>query len=261
MLAGSELAHRKHLESNPTVAKEIKAREKMARMQVLTSALYKKFESQGEISPSEIQEYYSKHVDEYEQAEVQRLVLPKSALTESGRTLDLATVKTVAESMRERARAGADFTELEQEAYKNLGIKNEVPPIGQITLERKSLPPDQAKVFDLKPGEVSEVLDSYTSFVVMKLISRKTIPFEQARPELESTLQSQRMLREFQAADQSVKAEFNLEYLGLASAPNLFPPPGTRQAIDKSRIMSRMRHRGSPGAVMPRTSSLPSVQP
>jgi hypothetical protein len=249
ILAAAEVARRRHLEENAAVAKEIRTQERMARMRVLASSLYKVFEAQAQKIPlSEIQDYYSSHAADYEAGEVQRLSLPKSAATESGQPVDLAAAKTVAESMRARAAAGEDdLTQLQQDAYKKLGIQSVPPPVAQTLVRRKNLPPDQAKVFDQKVGEISEVVDAPGALIVLKLVSKKSIPLQEARPEIESTLQRQHLQQNLHDAAQSVKADFNLKYFDMTSSPDLFPAPGTPGAgplVNRPRMMSNIRPRG-----------------
>ena len=229
-LAAAAVARKRHLENNPAVMKEIETRQKMARSQALASSLYKSFEvDAAKVSQAEIQEYYSGHASEYEEGEVQRLAIPKSAAA-TGNPEDIAALKALADSLRARAVAGEDFDRLQQEAYQNLGIKDE-PSTVKMGMERRiSLPSDEAKVFDLKPGEISEVIDSPMALVILKLVSKKSAPLETVRPEIESLLQGQHMQQSLSDAARSVQVDFNLKYLEMASAPELFvPPPGAGQ--------------------------------
>ena len=229
-LAAAAVARKRHLENDPAVMKEIEARQKMAWSQALASSLYKSFEVEAvKIPQAEIQEYYTGHASEYEEGEVQRLAIPKSAAA-TGNPEDVAALKALADSLRARAVAGEDFDKLQQEAYQNLGIKDE-PFTVKMGLERRiSLPSDEAKVFDLKPGEISGVIDSPMALVILKLVSKKSAPLETVRPEIESLLQGQHMQQSLSDAARSVQVDFNLKYLEMASAPELFvPPPGAGQ--------------------------------
>jgi hypothetical protein len=242
LVAAAEVAKRQHLENDPAAAKEIQARQKMVRMQVLASTLYKSLEGQAAMAPlSEVQKYYAGHPTDYEEGEVQRLVLPKSVPTIGGRPLDESAVKTKAEALRARAVAGEDFRQLQEEAYKDLGIKAVPPPTKLNMVRRHSLPPEEAKVFDLKVGETSEVVDAVVSLVVLKLDSKKLMPVETVQPEIESILQRERMQTDLRNATGDVKVEFNLKYLEMASAPELFPLQGLSQPPARPRMMSKLR--------------------
>jgi hypothetical protein len=242
MMAAAEVARRRHLDASAEVTKEIQMREKMARLQVLASALYREFEAKAEkIQPAEIQEYYASHAGDFEEGTVQRLSLPKAAATESGKPLDLMALKAQADSMRARAIAGEDLNQLEQDAYKTLGIKGVVPSTGEIKVRRRSLTLEHGKVFDLKPGEISEVVEAPTALIILKLVSKRTAPLEDVKAEIENTLHQQRIQQNLHTASQSVTAEFNLKYLQTTSSPELFPPPGSGQTAVPSSAAAPVR--------------------
>jgi hypothetical protein len=96
--------------------------------------------------------------------------------------------------------------------------------------------PDEAKAFDLKLGDVSEVLDSQGGFTILKLVSKNFVPVEAARAEIEAVLLREHMHRVLQDATKDIKAQFNLKYLEMSSAPELFPtsligPVPTRRGL------------------------------
>jgi hypothetical protein len=226
LLAASEVAQRKHLEKEPAVIKELQAQLKLARMQVLASTLYRQIEEQAANVPaSEIQKYYTDHQANFDEGEVLRLTIPKAAPTESGQPLDASALKATADALRARAAAGEDFDQLQQAAYKELGL--EAPPSATKLnkVRRTRLAPDEAKVFDLKAGEVSEVMESPGAFVILKLDSKQSIPIETAGSEIKSILRQARLEQEIQSASKNVKAQFNLTYLEMPAAPELFVAP------------------------------------
>lgn len=68
------------------------------------------------------------------------------------------------------------------------------------------------------------MLNSEGAILVLKLDSKKTISMEDARTEIETLLIHDRLDQELRDATKSVKAQFNLKYLEMQSAPELFPP-------------------------------------
>lgn len=244
LLAASGVAQRQHLEKNPAVANALQAQMKLVRMQVLANTLYHQIEEQADnVAASEIQKYYADHLANFDQGEVRRLSISKSAPTTSGQHLDAMAVKAEADELRSRAAAGEDFDQLQQQALKDLGITAAMPPTKLNMVRRTSLPPDEAKVFDLKPGEVSPVLDSPGALVILKLQSKQSMPAEAAQPEIKSILKRERLQQELQNATKSVKAQFNLTYLDMPSAPELFPPLGLTQPSVRPGAPSDLRQR------------------
>jgi hypothetical protein len=146
--------------------------------------------------------------------------------------------------MRERVAAGEDIEQLQQEAYKDLGIRSSAPSTKVPPARRSNLSREEQHVFDLKAEETSPVLESTTEFVILKLVSKQEIPLDSVRQEIVSVLQPERMQQELQNASKGIDAEFNLKYLELASTPELFLPPlPTRAGMHpgaKSDIRSRM---------------------
>ncbi|PYU75454.1 MAG: hypothetical protein DMG49_03050 [Acidobacteria bacterium] len=252
LLAASGVAQREHLEKDPVVANELEAQTKLARMQVLANTLYHQMQEQAENVPMpEIQKYYADHQSNFEQGEVWRLYVPRSAAGTNGQPPDTLAIKANADELRERAAAGEDFDQLQGEAYKNLGINVAPPPTKLAMVRRTSLSPDEAKVFELNIGEVSPVLESGGALVILKLGSKQSIPVESAGPEIKSILQGERLQQELQSATSNVQAQFNLKYLDLSSAPELFPSPALAQPGVKPGTESDLRSRMRPRRRLP----------
>ncbi|HEY1262176.1 MAG TPA: peptidylprolyl isomerase [Terriglobales bacterium] len=254
MLAAAEIAERHDLEKDPSVVKEIETREKLARMQALSSHLFRSLQQQANSVPqAQVLSYYQAHAVNFEQGEVLRLTLPKSAPTGSGTPLDPSAVQARAEALRTRAAAGEDFEKLQAEAYKDLDISGK-PPLTRLSLNgRGSLPPEQAKVFDLQPGGLTEVIDSHGSLVILKLVSKSLVPIEKVQQQIGSVLQRERMQDELRLAAGDVKADFNLAYLQTSTAPELFPAPGasTPAVTNSNQRVWTPRRRGASVRALP----------
>jgi hypothetical protein len=222
-VAFSALAEQQGFEKNPVLAKEIDIQLKLIRMRILASAFLQNLQNQTtSIAESEIQKYYDKHRDQYEQAQVRRLSVPLVVPTENGRPLDRAAVKSEMEELRGRAVAGEDFNQLQQDAYKHLHVQATPPPVNVMMLRRSNLQGDEAKAFDLNPGEISTVLDLPAAFAVVKIDSKAPMPIESVRQEIEAALRGGRMQNDISKLAKKISAQFNLEYLGMSSQPDLF---------------------------------------
>jgi foldase protein PrsA len=88
-------------------------------------------------------------------------------------------------------------------------------------MRRNNLPPGHAAVFDLKPGEVSQVINDGSGYYIYKLQSKDVLPLDQVKDEIKNTLQSQRLKDSMQALQQSTQTELNDAYFNNA------PPPTT----------------------------------
>jgi len=237
---------------------EYEERMKLARMQVLASALSKEIqEKASEISDKEIDDYYKNNSDKFEQAELLRIYVPKTQQTAAAQDKKTPTeeeqkkrteqgeqaMKAEADKLRARAAAGEDFNKLQAEAFQVAGIKSTAPNTSMGNVRRNVLPPSQASAMDLKPGAVSPVIADQSGFFVYKLISKGTVPLDQAREEIKGTLRSQRLQEEMKSVQESATPTLDEAYFGPeapqrpslqphaptgpATPPNP-PPPGTK---------------------------------
>ena len=224
-LAFSALAEQQGLEKNPVLAKEIEMQLKLLRMRILASAYLQNLQRQTTaVLEPEIQKYYSQHQDQYEQAQVRRLAVPISVPTQDGHPLDHAAVKSELAELRSRALAGEDLNQLQQDAYKHLHIQATPPPVNSMTLRRSNLQGDDAKVFDLKSGEMTAVLDLPAAFAFLKLESKEPVPIQSVRGEIEAALRRDRIQNEVSKLNKKISAQFNLQYLEMPSQPDIFGP-------------------------------------
>jgi hypothetical protein len=270
LLAATAVAEQKHLDKNPAVANMIQTEQKYMRMQVLTNALYHQFDQQAAPVPTpELQKYYKEHLADFEAAKLRRLAIPDSTAGNTGKPLNPTIVKAEAEKLRAHAVAGEDFDQLQQAAFKDLEVVTPLPPTTMPSVRRTDLIEAEQKALDLKPGEVSEVIETFSGFVIFKMESKETLPFDTVEPEIVSALQKGQKQREIQKAGKSVTADFNLAYMGLNAQPELFPPtginPAASDAAARARMMSRRRAMSPPPPApsnrTPINPTLPLMQP
>lgn len=227
MLAASGVATEKNLWKDPAVAKELEARVEFTRMQVMAGSLYHRVEKLAEdVQESEIKSYYDDHAATYTQGEVQRITVMKAAV--AGTPLDPAMLRTKAEELRARAVKGEDFDQLQKEAVQAFNPGGTVPPTKVATTRRSGLLATEGVVFDLKPGEVTPLVESQGAFEILKLVSRQAVPLESVRAEIKSGLTNGHLQLIMKDATKGVTANFNLAYLGLSSTPELFLSPSLR---------------------------------
>lgn len=227
MLAASGVAQDKRLDHDPAVAKEMDARMQFTRMQVMASSLYRRVEKLADdVQDSEIQSYYAEHEANYLQGDVQRISLSKAA--SAGAPVDLVMLKTKAEEFRARASKGEDFDLLQKEVVQALNPGAAVPLTKIAMVRRNGLPPVESVVFDLKPGEVTQVVDAQGAFEILKLVSVKPVPLEAVRADIKSALTNGHLQLIMKDATKDVSANFNLAYLELPKSPDLFLSPSLR---------------------------------
>src|SRR5271157_4556138 len=87
----------------------------------------------------------------------------------------------LADSLREKAAAGEDFTKLQKEAFGASGTKVENPTVNLPKVRRTGLPPAHAAVFELKVNEVSAVISDNGGHYVYKVIGKEVLPLDQVK--------------------------------------------------------------------------------
>jgi hypothetical protein len=247
MIAMSDAAKKQGLDKTPQFEETLK----FAKMQILANELQRNIQEQaGKIPPEEIEKYYKEHADVYEQVTIDRLFVPRTKqsgpeaqqddeksdkLSEEAQKAKEAEEKTkaaeseqamskLAESLRSRAAAGEDFVKLQKEAFDAAGMKIDAPTVNLPNVRRTGLPPAHTVVFDLKPGEVSQVISDSGGYYIYKVNSKSEIPLDQAKTEIHSKLQNDRTRETMEKLNNSFKVETNDAYFGPGGvgAP---PPP------------------------------------
>jgi len=127
----------------------------------------------------------------------------------------------LADSLHDRAAAGEDFAKLQKEAFDAAGMKIESPVVSMPNQRRTNLPVGQAAVFDLKPGDVSQVINDAGGHYIYKLKSKDQLPLDQVKDEIRRALQQQRVRDTMEKVNNSFQVERNEAYFGPAG-----PPPG-----------------------------------
>ncbi len=245
-LVMAQEAHRRGLDQGPRFEELMKAQ----RVGVLSRELYTKLQEEAaQVPDKDVEDYYRKNDVMYQEADLQRIFIPHSKQldppkdklseeeTKKRQQEAEEAMKKEAESVRARAVAGGDFDKLQEEAYTAAGSKMKAVGAKMGRVRRTSLPADQASVFDLKAGEVSQVFANPSGYAVYKVGEKGIVPLEKVRQEIVNTLRSQRLQDSVQAIQQSGTAVLNPDYFGEATpapptlTPRVQPQPGTKPAI------------------------------
>lgn len=222
MVVMSDIADQRGLEKDPDTQEVLR----FMRMQTLTQLLLRQIQKEAsEVPPAETQKYYNEHQQQFEEAKFQRVFFPKTP-PGGEKPPDEKTLKAEAAKIRAAAVAGGDFEKLQKQAYDDLGVKTPPPPVSAGTQRRGTVPPAQEKIFDLQPGQISEVIDEPGGLYLFKLESKKRLTLPEVTPEINRTLESERMKAALDKITDNVKPVFNDQYFGGGGpeAPALMPP-------------------------------------
>jgi hypothetical protein len=273
-MAMSEAAKKQGLENSEAYKETLK----VAKMQILTTQLQRKVQEDADKIPdSEVEAYYKKNPEAYEQFSLDRLFIPRNKQIEPEKNDDedkmtdeqkkakadaekakqeagQKEMDTLADTLQKRAASGEDFAKLQKEAYDAAGMKMDNPTVNLPTVRRTGLPPAHKDVFDLKVGEVSQVISDNGGHYVYKVVSKTELPLDdKIKAEIHNTLKSQKLKEDMDKYQNSYSVTQNEAYFGPPQAPGGRPgmPPGMR--------MQPPPHGGAQGSPTPATP--PSQSP
>jgi hypothetical protein len=218
-------AQRRGLDKDPNVQQQIA----FGRLQILSRALTRQIQHEAaQVPEKDIEDWYQAHLIDFEQANLERLVVPNTR--QQGKTAsasqaaaksdsDPEAIMHEAEKLRARAAAGEDFVKLQAEAYEFAGVAGNDRPSPKLpAMRRRGLPPAHTAVFDLNPGEVSQVISDTTGHYVYKMDSKQAQPLQAVRPEIVSVLRRQRVKEMMESVQKPFAIDVNSTYFGAASS-------------------------------------------
>lgn len=233
-------AHKMGLDKGPRYEDLVR----LSHLQVLAQELSRSLqEKAAQISDKEIEDYYHNNAAAYEEANVQRLLIPKAKQLEASKEnlseADTqkreqeaeAAMKSEADALQARAAAGEDLGKLQKESYEFAGLKTTPPNINMGKIRRTSLPAGHASVMDLKPGETSQVISDPTGYFVYKVGDKDTIPLDKVRQDIQGTMRAKRFQDSMQAVQQSATPSYDENYFGAPATPA--PAGGAKPTLQR----------------------------
>ncbi len=256
MIIFSDAADQRGIQNKPETEQVMR----FTRMQTLTQLLLRDLQREAtNVPPAETEKYYNEHQAQYEQATFQRIFIPKTP-PGNEKPPDEKTLQAEGAKIRAAAAAsGADFEKLQKQAYEELGIKTPPPPTNVGTQRREALPPSQQKVFELQPGQVSEVISEPGGLYIFKLESKKKLTLAEVTPEINRILEGERMKQLMDKVTKNIKPELNQGYFGAAAGPGPVVPPGGAPMTGHGGVPGETRP--APPMVAPPQAPPPATTP
>jgi hypothetical protein len=167
---------------------------------------------------AELENYYEEHPGAFVQMQLSQLAVPKQKTHKDGSTskpasqvdiaAEAAEMKKLAVRMQKEAAAGGNFDTLEERIYKIVG--DEAVPGTELGVRTPdTVPPEYRKlIFDLQPGQVSEVFEDSHEYLILKCVHRRSMPVAESR-HFYGQLRMKAMRK---ALEDDVKTQFNDEY-------------------------------------------------
>ena len=223
---------------------------RLARMRAMGDMYHERMQEQArKVSPSEIEAYYKNNRDKLEELTMRRLAIPRYNAANLKDEEFAARARKVAGEIHDRAAKGEDMEILQKEACAALGIKD--PPTTKMGPVRRGIfaPEQEKQLFALKSGEVTNIIEQASTFIIFKLEGRETPTLEKAKDEIVRTLIKEHLDKQEEAAKNAVKIDFNDRYLGGAPASDW---------MQASKLKAENeRHAGSNAKAVPPKSESP----
>jgi peptidyl-prolyl cis-trans isomerase C len=210
--------------------------QKLSQMQTLAQLLGESLrEKAGQISDADIEDYYKKNADNFQEGNFERIFVPitkqppaskvklTAAQTKLQEETGQAAMKTEAVSIQKRAAAAGDFEKLQAEAFTTAGMKSKAPTTKMEKIRKSNLPAEQQSVFDLKPGEVSPLISDESGYFIYKAGEKSTPKLEDAKEEIKNKLRAQRLQDSMQAVQKMATPTLDDAYF---AAPPANPMQG-----------------------------------
>lgn len=145
-----------------------------------------------DVTEDDIKSYYKTHQEEFEVPEMIRVrhILIRNPMSKSDSTDDKNKRKEKAEEVLKKIKAGEDFAGLASEYSEDQGSKEKGGDLGLIT--KGMMAPELEKVaFSLKPGEVSDIIETRYGFHIIKVEEKRESfiePYEKIKDKVKERL-------------------------------------------------------------------------
>jgi peptidyl-prolyl cis-trans isomerase C len=258
----------------------------LMKMQVLSNQLQRKLQEEAaDISDADIEKYYKDNPDAFEQYNLDRIFVPrakqiepeagdddddkndklpaeqkkgKEGAEQAKKQESEQAMTKLAETLRARAAAGEDIVKLQKEAFEAAGMKIETPTVNLPSVRRTGLPPAHAFVLDLKSAEVSQVISDAGGHYIYKMHGKTLMPLDQAKNEIRSKMQTERMREKTEKLNASFSAVSNEAYFGPGGVGHTAPPRMPRPGAVMPPAPPARRPAGAGTAAKPSSGQTPA---
>lgn len=237
VVALSQRAQLRHLDQSPEFVHKLE----FQKQQLEAQAAFEEINSQAQVTPADVQQYYAAHAADFDGLSVRQFVIRKKAAeAKSDPAHPAATsvglppeeAKARAEAIRKEVAAGTDIKKV-MEDFKAPG--DVIIEADARTVRRSGMRPDMEKVaFSLKDGEVSEPIDMPQALIFFQVIKHTHSDLKDVAPEIEKNLRQQKVESTMDAVKKNATVWMDEQYFAAGprpadkptlGAPGVQPPP------------------------------------
>jgi peptidyl-prolyl cis-trans isomerase C len=167
------------------------------------------------VQAQDVNTFYQQNPDKFKQGERVRAshILIRTAENADVKTKEVA--KTKAADVLKEVKSGKDFSELAKNYSQDPGSAANGGDLGYFA-QGQMVPAFEQAAFTLKPGEVSNVVETPFGYHIIKVADKqaaRTVPLDEVKPQIEQFLQNQQRQQKTEAFINSLKAKGKVEVL------------------------------------------------
>jgi peptidyl-prolyl cis-trans isomerase C len=166
------------------------------------------------VTDAEVRAFYDKNPDKFKQPEGVRASHILIPVPQGGDEAAKKAAKTKAEAILKKVKSGGDFAKLAQENSSD-GSAQQGGDLGFFT-RGQMVGPFDAAAFSMKPGEISDLVETQFGFHIIKVTEKKdasTVPLEQVNDRVREFLAGQKKQERGQAFINTLKGKSKIEVL------------------------------------------------
>jgi peptidyl-prolyl cis-trans isomerase C len=167
------------------------------------------------VKPEAVTDFYQKNPDKFQQGARVRASHILIAVPQNADAATKLQAKTKAEALLKEIKAGKDFATAAKENSQDTGSAPNGGDLGYFE-KGQMVPPFEAAAFALKPGEMSDLVESPFGYHIIKVADNqpaRVVPLEEAKPQIEQYLTAQNRQAETQLFVETLKAKAKIEIL------------------------------------------------
>ncbi len=228
-------AQRRELQGRDSVQLDLT----ISREAILSAAARKEIENETAVTNEEMQKYLDEHIGQYEEVRVWRIVIrstnsiPYGSGTHQDRVPSDQEAKAKAQEIKAKLVEGADFEELAAKfSYDGLssGKGGDLGFIRRGNKVHLIVPPVEEAIFSLKPGTLSDVIQSPLGYEIVKVEEKRVPKLESVRQEIEAQVRKQKSEELLNTMKKGLQIRIDETYFAPASvskadSKNQPPPP------------------------------------
>jgi len=211
-----------HLDATPAFVRQLA----FQRRQLLAGAAYGEVARQAVVTSEETSQYYTAHPEEFEQVKVRQVVVRKRAegAQEGAKGLALPEARSRAEAIRKAFLAGTDPKKIAEQFQVADEVLVDVEPR---VVSRGTMRPDMEKAaFQLKDGEISEVIDVPQALVFFQAAEHHRQELKEVSAKIEDSLRQKKINATLAELRSKAAVWMDDSYF---AAPKATPPAGPSQ--------------------------------